>query len=289
MGRQITIAVAQTGPVLGEDMRPGAEAACAMIEQAAGQGVEIVCFPEVFLTPFFPAQLRADYEQFFIELPNPVTDLFLDLAREKGIGVIFGFGERAGSYLYNSAAIFDRGGRHVGTYRKAHLPAILPSNRKGGTGSYEKMYFSPGGELPVYEMDGLRFGIQICYERKFPEASRALALKGAEIIFMPICAATYGESTLRDQTWALPLQCRAYENGVFVAAANRCGDEKGRRHIGQSMIVNPVGADIMIQGDRDEPALLAATLDLDDTAAAQKSLPWWRDRRPDLYGGLAEQ
>ncbi len=87
----------------------------------------------------------------------------------------------------------------------------------------------------------------------------------------------------------MPLQCRAYENGVFVAAANRCGDEKGRRHIGQSMIVNPVGADIMIQGDRDEPALLAATLDLDDTAAAQKSLPWWRDRRPDLYGGLAEQ
>ena len=286
MGRKITVAAAQTGPVLSEDMHPAAEVACGMIEEAHRQGVEIICFPEVFLTPFFPAQLRSDCEHFFMELPNPITDSFLDLAREKNVAVIFGFGERAGGHFYNSAAIFDRGGRHLGTYRKAHLPAILPTNLKGGTGSYEKMYFSPGGELPVYEMDGVRFGIQICYERKFPEASRALALQGAEIIFMPICAATYGETKLRDNTWALPLQCRAYENGVFVIAANRCGDENGRSHIGQSMIVNPVGAEIMAQGGRDEPALLVETLDLDDVSAAQKSLPWWRDRRPDLYATL---
>ncbi len=289
MGRKIVVGAAQTGPVLSEDMRPAADAACAMIEEAAAKGVEIVCFPEVFLTPFFPAQLRADYAQFFMELPSPITDPFLDLAREKGIAVIFGYGERAGSYFYNSSAIFDRDGRHLGTYRKTHLPAILPSNRAGGTGSYEKMYFSPGGALPIFEIDGLRFGIQICYDRKFPEGSRALALQGAEIIFMPICAATYGETTLRDNTWALPLQCRAYENGVFVVAVNRCGDENGRRHIGQSMIVNPVGAEIIVEGGRDEPELLVATLDLDDVAEAQRSLPWWRDRRPDLYARLVAQ
>ena len=108
MGRKITVAAAQTGPVLSEDMRPAAQAACGMIEEAAAKGVEIVCFPEVFLTPFFPAQLRQDYEHFFLELPSPITEPFLGLAREKGIAVIFGFGERAGGYFYISAAIFDR-------------------------------------------------------------------------------------------------------------------------------------------------------------------------------------
>ena len=76
------------------------------------------------------------------------------------------------------------------------------------------------------------------------------------------------------------------KNGVFVVAVNRCGDENGRRHIGQSMIVNPVGAEIIVEGGRDEPVLLVATLDLDDVVEAQRSLPWWRDRRPDLYAGL---
>jgi predicted amidohydrolase len=135
-------------------------------------------------------------------------------------------------------------------------------------------------------MEGVRFGIQICYDRKFPEGSRVLALRGAEIIFMPICAATYGETALRSDTWELPLQCRAYENGVFVVAVNRCGDENGRRHIGKSMIVSPIGASVMASAGIDEPRLLVQELALDEVTAAQKSLPWWRDRRPDLYKHL---
>ena len=157
---------------------------------------------------------------------------------------------------------------------------------KGGTGSYEKFYFTPGDALPIFEVDGVRFGIQICYDRKFPEGSRALAVQGAEIIFMPICAATYGENELRGNTWELPLQGRAYENGVFVVAVNRSGDENGRRHIGKSMIVSPVGASVMAVAGVDEPQLLVQELDLAEVAVAQKSLPWWRDRRPDLYKHL---
>jgi predicted amidohydrolase len=135
----------------------------------------------------------------------------------------------------------------------------------------------------------VRFGIQICYDRKFPEGSRVLALDGAEILFMPICAATYGEATLRGNTWEVPLQARAYENGVFVVAVNRAGDEAGRQNIGKSMIVNPVGAEVMAVAKGDGDELLVATLDLDDVARAQKSLPWWRDRRPDLYGRLVRE
>jgi predicted amidohydrolase len=287
MGRTIRVAAAQTGPVLTEDMAPGIEVACRMVRDAAEQGTEIICFSELFLTPFFPNQLRQDYEHFFLTLPSPVTEPLLEAARRAGVGLIFPYGERTGQYFYNAAAVFDRSGRHVGTYRKVHIPAVLPSKKKGGTGSYEKFYFTPGDALPVFEIDGVRFGIQICYDRKYPEGSRALALQGAEIIFMPICAATYGETVLRGNTWELPLQCRAYENGVFVVAVNRAGDENGRRHMGKSMIVNPVGADVMAIAGSDDPQLLVQELNLDDVAEAQKSLPWWRDRRPDLYKQLA--
>src|SRR5262249_56610874 len=105
-------------------------------------------------------------------------------------------------------------------------------------------------------------GIQICYDRKFPEGSRALAVQGAEIIFMPICAATYGETVLRGDTWELPLRCRAYESGVFVVAVNRAGNENGRRHMGKSMIVNPVGASVVAMAGGGEPQLLMQGLDL---------------------------
>jgi predicted amidohydrolase len=288
MGKQIRVGAAQTGPVLDRDMRPGVEVACDLVERAASQGVEIICFAELFLTPFFPSRLVPDYEAFFLELPSPVTDPLFRLAREKKMAMIFPYGERAGRYFYNAALVVDGDGRALGTYRKTHIPAILPSPLQGGTGSYEKFYFSPGGDLPVFELRGVRFGVQICYDRKFPEGSRALALDGAAIIFMPICAATYGETTLRANTWELPLQARAYENGVFVVAVNRAGDEHGRQHIGKSMIVSPVGAEIMEVTKTDGPELLVATLDLDDVDRAQKSLPWWRDRRPDLYGRLVQ-
>lgn len=286
MTRTIKVAAAQTGPVLSEDMRPGVEVACGMIEKAARQGAGIVCFSELFLTPFFPNQLRSDYEHFFLELPSPITDPLFETARRNAIALVFPYGEKAGQYYYNATAVYDRAGKHIGTYRKTHIPAILPSGNNGGTGSYEKFYFTPGDSLPIFEMEGVRFGIQICYDRKFPEGSRALALQGAEIIFMPICAATYGENVLRGNTWELPLQGRAYENGVYVVAVNRAGDENGRRHIGKSMIVSPVGATVMAVAGMDEPELLVQELDLDAVAAAQRSLPWWRDRRPDLYKHL---
>jgi predicted amidohydrolase len=286
MGRQLRVAAAQTGPVLTRDMKQGVEAACELVEQAAAQDVEIICFSELFLTPFFPNTLTPDYEAFFLELPGPVTEPLFQLARHKRMAMIFPYGEKAGRYFYNAALVVDGDGRPLGTYRKTHIPAILPSGAAGGTGSYEKFYFTPGHDLPVFETRGIKFGIQICYDRKFPEGSRALALDGAQILFMPICAATYGESKLRGETWELPLRARAYENGVFVVAVNRAGDEAGRRHIGKSMIVNPIGAEIMAVAKNDGDELLVATLDLDDVDGAQKSLPWWRDRRPDLYARL---
>ena len=287
MGRTITVAAAQTGPVLDDDLNKAIAPACAMIDEAARRGAEIICFPEVFMTPFFPNRLIQDFDKYFLTLPSRVTDPLFERAAKHSMAMIFPYAERADSHFYNSAAVVDGSGRVVGTYRKTHIPAILPSNEPGGTGSYEKFYFSPGGSLPVFELDGITVGVQICYDRKFPEGTRALALQGADIVFMPICAATYGEKKLRSETWELPIQSRAYENGVFVVAPNRAGDEHGRRHMGKSMIVNPIGAEVMALGGTENPEVLVCTLDLDDAQTARKSLPWWRDRRPDLYAGLS--
>jgi len=139
---------------------------------------------------------------------------------------------------------------------------------------------APGGARP-------RCGVtEPLRDRARPEPSRKLALQGAEIIFMPIAYATYGNDNYRVSIWDLPLQARAFDNGVFVVAANRVGDENGRRHIGLSAIVNPLGGRIMKQATMDGPELLVAEIDLDDVDKARRSLPWWRDRRPDLYGNL---
>jgi predicted amidohydrolase len=123
--------------VLTEDMAPGIEVApitsCALVREAASRGSDIVCFRELFLTPFFPNRLRGDYERFVLELPCPVTDPLFATVRRRAVALIFPFGEKAGRFYYYSAAHFDRTGRHLGTYRKTDIPAILPSDAKGGT------------------------------------------------------------------------------------------------------------------------------------------------------------
>lgn len=287
MGRMITLAAAQTGPVLSDDWRENVPGACRMIEDAARREVDIVCFSELFMTPFFPNQLTQDFDKYFVALPDKAMQPVFQAASDNRVALVFPFGEKDGRHYYNSCLVLDKSGKQLGVYRKTHIPAILPSKLPGGTGSYEKFYFSPGSDFPVFDVCGTKIGIQICYDRKYPEGSRLLTLKGAEILFMPICAATYGETSLRGNTWEIPLQARAYENGVYVVAVNRAGDENGRKHIGRSMIVDPIGAEMIAVASNDEPELLVATVDLDHVAKAQTSLPWWRDRRPELYGALA--
>src|SRR5947207_15873736 len=107
MGRTIKVAAAQTGPVLGEDMRPGVEVACRMVKDAASQGSDIICFSELFLTPFFPNQLRPDYEHFFLELSNPITAPLVETARRHDIALILPFRPNAVHYYYISPAGFD--------------------------------------------------------------------------------------------------------------------------------------------------------------------------------------
>jgi N-carbamoylputrescine amidase len=286
MPRPLTIAAAQTGSVGDGETARIAEAAHAMLDDAGRRGVALCTFSELFLAPFFPNRLVEDFDRWFMAVDDPVVDTLARHAAQLRIALVLPIAERASAGYFNTALVFDASGNKVGHYRKTHIPAYFPNERPGGTGSYEKFYFTPGDSLPVFDVAGTRIGLQICNDRLYPEGSRVLALAGAQMIVMPICYSTYADPAHRASIWEVPLRARAYENGTFVLACNRVGDEGPRRHLGRSMVVDPRGSIVAQAGDS-APELLVADIDLDAVVAARKQFPWWRDRRPDLYGSLA--
>jgi N-carbamoylputrescine amidase len=287
MSRTIKVASAQTGPVESEDMASMVPSACRMIENAAAQGVNILTFCELFLSPFFPNRLEENFDRFFTDVDGEIVGPIRAAGKAAGVALVLPFGERSSTGLFNSALVANARGDVVGIYRKTHIPAYFPNQKAGGTGSYEKFYFTPGGDLPVFDVDGVRIGIQICNDRLYPEASRVLALKGAEVIFMPIAYSVYSDPEHRNSIWELALRSRAFENGVYVVAANKVGQEGVRLHLGRSMIVDPRGA-ILAEASNSREELLVREIDLDAVSTARKKFPWWRDRRPELYAKLTE-
>lgn len=282
----VRVGAVQTGPVLVDDPRPQIPLVRRWFEQAAKQKVRLLCFSEVFLAPFFPNRLVKDFDCFFLDSDSEEVASLAALAKEFGIAAILPYAERTPAGYYNSALVVDADGKRVGTYRKTHIPAYFPTESPGGTGSFEKLYFAPGADLPVFDVAGIRFGIQICNDRLYPEPSRVLAMAGAEVIFMPICYSTYADPQHRASIWEVPLRARAYENGCWVVAANRVGLEGPRNHLGRSLVVDPRGGIVADAGSEGE-ALLVHDLDLEAVTRARKDFPWWRDRRPDLYHALA--
>lgn len=285
MTRSLMLAAAQTGSVEDGDLRTIEAAAHAMLDEAARRQVRLLTFGELFLTPFFANQLVEDFDRWFLRDDHPVLLGLREKAHRNSIALVLPFAEKASDGYYNSAFVYDTNGREVGRYRKTHIPAYFPSEGPGGTGSFEKFYFTPGAKLEAFTVAGTRIGVQICNDRLYPEASRALAMQGAEIIVMPIAYSTYADPSQRTSIWEVPLRARAYENGVFVLACNRVGTEGARHHLGRSMVVDPRGM-LVKEAGTEAPELLTAEVDLDAVTSARKKFPWWRDRRPELYGPL---
>lgn len=285
MSRPLTVAVAQTGPVMAAAEPAILDAAMSMIDQAAVQGAQLLVFPEVFLAPFFPNQLIQDFDRFFLSADDPVLLRLAGHAGARGVALVLPFAERAADGWFNSALIINERGDTVGCYRKTHIPAYFPNEKPGGTGTYEKFYFGLGNALDTYPVCGTRIGVQICNDRLYPEGARVLALRGAELIAIPVAYSVYSNAAQRSSIWEVPLRARAYENGLYVLAANRVGLEGVRQHLGRSMVVDPLG---MIQAElgTQEPGLLVQTIDLDEVKRARTGLAWWRDRRPSLYGPI---
>ena len=182
---------------------------------------------------------------------------------------------------YNTAAVLDTDGIYLGKYRKNHIPHLPP-------GFWEKFYFKPGNcGYPVFTTQVGKIGVYICYDRHFPEGFRELGLNGAEVVFNP--SATV--SGLSAHLWELEQPAQAVANGYFVGAINRVGREKPwdmGEFYGRSYFCNPRGQ-IVAQGSRDKDEVIVADLDLDEIREVRETWQFFRDRRPDTYGGLVAQ
>jgi beta-ureidopropionase len=251
-----------------------------MIEDAAKQGVQILCMQEVFTTPYFCAEQKTRWYDAVEKIPDgPTTKLMQEIARQHNMVIIVPiYEEEITGIYYNTAAVIDADGKYLGKYRKNHIPHVNP-------GFWEKFYFRPGNlGYPTFDTAYARIGVYICYDRHFPEGARALGLNGAEIVFNP--SATV--AGLSEYLWKLEQPAHAVANGYFVGAINRVGHEQPwdiGEFYGQSYFCDPRGQ-IIAQAPRDEDALVVADLDLDLIREVRNTWQFFRDRRPDSYGQL---
>jgi len=252
-----------------------------MIEQAANQGVQILCLQEIFYGPYFCAEQNPRWYGTTERIPDgPTTQLMMELAKKHRMVIVVPIYEEdmTGVY-YNTAAVIDADGKYLGKYRKTHIPHCLP-------GFWEKFYFTPGNlGYPVFDTAFGKVGVYICYDRHFPEGARALGLNGAEIVFIP-SATVAGHS---EYLWELEQTSHAVANGYFVGTINRVGHEKPwdiGEFYGKSYFCNPRGK-IIAQASRDKDELVVADLDLDMIQEVRTQWQFYRDRRPELYDDIS--
>jgi len=284
------ISAAQMGPssfINGRvDKKGNVQRILALLEKAIQDKVNIICFPELSLTDYFAVRMDRNYEGYFDQIPNDLTKDIFALSREKSISVILPYAEFDGIAYYNTAGIIQEG-QLVGKYRKAHIPSAFVAVEVG-LGNFEKQYFAPGNlGYPVFDLQGVKVGIQICYDRHFPEGYRALALKGAQLVFNPT-ALPYRGLEWRKTTWETFLRVRAFENNLFVAGVNKGGMESGLDFAGDTLVINPVGGVVMAKSQTKGDELVTVDIDLDDIIESKKILPVFRDRRPSEYISLTE-
>jgi beta-ureidopropionase len=253
-----------------------------MIADAAGQGAEVVGLQEIFHGPYFCAEQDAKWYDTAEPEDGPTVSRMREVAREHGVVLIVPWyeEEQPGVY-YNTACVIERDGTVLGKYRKTHIPHVGPC-------FWEKFYFKPGNlGYPVWETSVGRVGLIICYDRHFPEVARELGLKGAELVFNP--SATV--ESLSKYLWELEQPAHAVANGFWIAASNRVGVESPlnqNKFYGSSYFCSPRGK-IVAQASDSEDEVLVADLDLDEIREVRNTWQFFRDRRPETYGELAQQ
>lgn len=280
-----------------ENIEQNIESNLKLLEQAAAAKPDFVLFSELCTTPYFCGRHDPRFFQWADTIPGKTTAIFSQKAKQYQLTLILPMFERteAGDF-YNSAVVIGPDGAIVpgvlpdgsGTicYRKNHLPSSY--DEVGSTlRSDEKFYFRPGTGFPVFKTAKATIGILICWDKRFTEGWRALALQGAQIIFNPI--ATWGN--WRTQTYEMELRVMALYNEVFVVGCGKCGTEvmeKERVFGGGSYIVDPTGRLIKKQAP-EEGQILVAEVDLAQVNKARVLTPVYRDRRPELYGILCQR
>lgn len=244
-----------------------------LLAVAASKGAKIACLPELTLNQFFPQYFG---EKKFFEsaesLDGKIVQTFQELAKKYHIAVIPNIYERVGNPpdYYDTSPVIDANGKSLGSQQMMHI-AEDPTED-------EKFYYKPGERgYNVFQLESLKLGIAICYDRHFPEQMRILTLNGAEIIFVPTAT-----TDLHRDAWEVEARGTAIMNGVFVAHANKVGKEGNLKFFGRSIVVGPKG-NLIAQASEDQEEVLIADINLKDIAETRKEWPFLRDRRPETY------
>lgn len=282
--RSLTVAATQFA--CSWDLPANADRAEALVRAAAAKGAQVVLIQELFAAPYFCITQRAEY--FALAQPmdgHPLIARFSALAAELGVVLPLSFFEKAGPAHFNSVAMIDADGRILGRYRKSHIPQ--------GPGYEEKFYFSPGDTgFRVWDTAHGRIGLGICWDQWFPEAARAMALQGAEVLLYPTAIGSEPPAPGYDSQphWEMTMRGHAAANILPVVASNRIGTETAPEgtavtFYGSSFIADHTGQ-LLAKASRDAEEILTARFDLDAIAALRASWGLFRDRRVDLYGAL---
>lgn len=267
-----------------EDPSANRDRALRMVEEAAGQGAQVICLPELFGTRYFCQ--TEDHANFALaeSIPGPTTEILAATAARLGVVLVGSVFERRAAGLYhNTACVFDVDGRMAGLYRKAHIP--------DDPLYYEKFYFTPGDTgYRTFPTKFGRVGVLVCWDQWFPEAARLAALAGAEILFYPTAIgwhaeekASHGETQF--SAWQTIQRGHAIANGIFTASPNRTGTEGTIEFWGGSFVTAPNG-EVLAQASHEAEEVLVVDCCLGDIEETRQHWPFLRDRRVDTYTGL---
>ncbi|OGP90923.1 MAG: hypothetical protein A2157_05295 [Deltaproteobacteria bacterium RBG_16_47_11] len=253
------------------------EKAVAFATIAIEKGAQMICFQELFNTLWFPREMNRDHFALAETIEGPSIQRMRPLAIEHEVVLICPIFEAAGeSCFYNSAVVIDAGGAILGSYHKIHVPQIPLWE--------ERYYFSPGNHgFPVFETKFGTIGVQICWDNFFPEGSRILSLKGAQIIFSPTAAAFASQ-----KKWETVITGNAISNGVYIFRVNRVGSEEKQDFYGMSFCVSPEGERLGPPAGMKEGIALI-DIDLKQIQKVRREWPFFKDRRPEVYGGICEE
>jgi N-carbamoylputrescine amidase len=283
---------------MGPEPEDNLKKAINFISQAAQQGAQVVCLPELFQTQYFCQREDAALFDLAEPVPGPASARLSQAAAQAGVALVASLFERRAAGLYhNTAAIFDADGSLLGTYRKMHIP--------DDPLFYEKYYFTPGDQgFKTFDTRFGRVGTLICWDQWYPEGARLTALRGASVLFYPTAIgwhpAEKAEFGLAQyDAWRTVQRGHAIANGVFVAAVNRVGFETGNirgqeapgqglEFWGGSFIADPFGR-ILAQGSHDKEEILHAEVDLRLQEDTRRNWPFLRDRRVDAYGEITSR
>jgi predicted amidohydrolase len=256
-----------------------------MLREAAGKGAQLVVFPELALTTFFPRWFMEDQsaiDAFFeTEMPNDAVRPLFDTAKELAVGFYLGYAELVieggRARHFNTSIIVDASGEIVGKYRKVHLPGHRENETWRPFQHLEKRYFEPGDlGFPVFEVLGGRMGMCICNDRRWPETFRVMGLQGAELVMLgyntPVHYPPAPEhDNLQDFHNHLVMQAGAYQNGTWVVGVAKAGREEGCDLIGGSCIIAPTG-EIVAQCNGLEDEVIVHECDLDRCREIQDNI-----------------